>query len=236
MRKSSGAMIFVIVIVLLVFLGYFNKNLVNSITGNEQSPDITIKEEVQLGLECAPQLATQFGGLYRDRMIQDKVKAIGQKLVSAADTSLSPYKFDFHVLVDSQVINAFAVPGGQIFITMGLLKKLKTDDEIAGILAHEMGHIIGGHTKEISQGNYSSEEIAGYVDKLINLIYNNDDELKSDEFAVKYMLKAGYKPEALVNVMKVLGEDSGFKNMHPVLENRIGKINFATEKYEKLVL
>jgi len=224
MRKLSVAMIFAIIIVLVIFFGYFNKNLVNSITGNMQSPDITIKEEVQFGLQCAPQMAAEFGGLYRDRKVQNKVKVIGRKLVSAADTSLSLYKFDFHVLADSQIINAFAVPGGQIFITMGLLKKLKTDDEIAVILGHEMGHIVGRHAKDFLQGNYTNEEIAGYVERLINLSYNNDDELESDDFAVKYMLKAGYKPEALENMIKVLGKDSGFKNMHPGSENWIGKM------------
>jgi len=230
MSKLSIAIIFAIIIVLVIFFGYFNKNLVNSITGNKQSPDITIKEEVQFGLQCAPQMAAEFGGLYRDPKVQHKVKVIGQKLVSSTDAANSHYKFDFHVLADSHIVNAFAIPGGQIFITIGLLKKLKTDDEIAGILGHEMGHIIGGHTKDISPGNYTNEEIAGYVTKLINLSYNNNDELKSDDFAVKYMLKAGYKPSEFLEAMKRLVKDSGFTSTHPniSIENRKAII----EKYK----
>lgn len=215
MHRLSGKVIFGIIMVLVILFAYFNKNLVNYTTGNKQSSDLTIQQEVQFGLECAPQLASQFGGLHKDRKIQNSVKAIGQRLVNAADTSLSSYKFDFHVLADSQVINVFAIPGGQIFITMGLLKKLRTNDEIAGILGHEMGHIAGRHAKDILQGNYTNEEITAYVDKLINWNYSNNEELESNDFAVKNMLKAGYKSEGLVNVMKVLGEDSGFKNLHP---------------------
>ena len=229
MSKLSIAIIFAIIIVLVIFFGYFNKNLVNSITGNKQSSDITIKEEVQFGLQCAPQMAAEFGGLYRDRKVQNKVKAIGQKLVSAADTNLSLYKFDFHVLADSHIVNAFAIPGGQIFITIGLLKKLKTDDEIAGILGHEMGHIIGGHAKAISQEDYTSKEIAGYVTKLIKLRYN-DDEQESDDFAVKYMFKAGYKPSEFLETMKRLRKDSGFTSKHPNIS--VERRKAVIEKYK----
>lgn len=255
MFKFGARLIFAIIVVLVTLFNYFSKTQVNPVTGKKQRVSMSPEEEVQLGLQSAPQMAAEFGGLYKDPQVQNQVKAIGQKLVSATDAGKSPYKFDFHVLADPNTVNAFAVPGGQIFITMGLLKRLKSEDQIAGVLGHEMGHVIGRHSAEqmaktgllrglasaagVAGGDYTTAQTAQYVANLVNLSYGRDDELESDEFGVKYMIDAAYKPEALLDVMKVLEEASGgnssaeFMSTHPSPANRTERIKAAIAKYRQ---
>lgn len=90
----------------------------------------------------------QMGGEYNDPKVTAMVERVGNKIVSNTEAGKSKYKFDFHVLADQRTINAFALPGGQIFITMGLLNLLKTEDELAGVLGNEIGHVIGRHSAE----------------------------------------------------------------------------------------
>ncbi|KAA6434005.1 M48 family metalloprotease [Dyadobacter flavalbus] len=255
MFKFGARLIFALIVVLITLFNYFSKTQVNPVTGKKQRVSMSPAEEVQLGLQSAPQMAAEFGGLYNDPEVQNSVKAIGQKLVLATDAGKSPYKFDFHVLADPNTVNAFAVPGGQIFITMGLLKKLKSEDQVAGVLGHEMGHVIGRHSAEqmaktdllrglagaagVAGGDYTTAQTAQYVANLVNLSYGRDDELESDDFGVKYMMDAGYNPEALLDVMKVLEEASGgnrsaeFMSTHPSPANRAGRIKAAIEKYRQ---
>lgn len=254
MRRLGGRLVFAVVIVLVTLFTYFSKTQENPVTGEKQRVNLTPEEEVQLGLQSAPQMAAEFGGLYQNEEVQKDVKTVGQKLVSATEASRSPYKFDFHVLADPNTVNAFAVPGGQIFITVGLLKRLKTEDQLAGVLGHEMGHVIGRHSAEqmakgdllqglagaagVAGGDYSSAQTAQYVANLVNLSYGRDDELESDDFGVKYMYQAGYDPNALLGVMKILEEASNgqqpaeFMSTHPSPANRTEKIKAAIEKYK----
>ena len=255
MFKFGARFIIAIIIVLVTLFSYFSKTQVNPVTGKKQRVSMSPEEEVQLGLQSAPQMAAEFGGLYNDPEVQKKGKTIGQKLVLATDAGKSPYQFDFHVLADPNTVNAFAVPGGQIFITMGLLKKLKSEDQIAGVLGHEMGHVIGRHSAEqmaktallrglagaagVAGGDYTTAQTAQYVANLVNLSYGRDDELESDDFGVKYMIDAAYNPEALLDVMKVLEESSGgkqsaeFMSTHPSPANRTERIKAAIEKYRQ---
>src|SRR5262249_13816463 len=134
----------------------------------------------------------------------------------------SPWKFNFHLLADTHTINAFALPGGQIFITMGLLNELQTEAQLAGVLAHEMGHVIERHsaqqmsTSQLGQiltmavgtaaGNQSNSayQIAAVVNQAMQLKYSRGDELEADTWGLKLMATAGFDPRAMVDVMKVL--------------------------------
>ncbi len=252
MKSIVVRLVIAAVIILATLFSYFTKTQVNPVTGEKQRVSLTPDEEIQLGLRSAPQMAAEFGGLYPDRAVQDRIKTIGRKLVSTTEAAKAPYQFDFHVLADPKTVNAFAVPGGQIFITMGLLSKLKTDDEIAGVLGHEMGHVVGRHSAEqmakgdllqglagaagVAGGDYTSAQAAQYVAKLVDLSYGRSDELESDDFGVKYMIGAGYKPEALLQVMAVLAQAGGgsgaeFMSTHPNPSNRQEKIKEAIRKY-----
>ena len=114
-------------------LKYFFTTSINPVTGQKQHVSMSPEQEIAMGLQSAPQMAAQFGGEYNDPKVQNAIKAIGSKLVKSTQAANSPYRFEFHVLADPETINAFALPGGQIFITVGLLKRLENEHEIAGV-------------------------------------------------------------------------------------------------------
>ncbi len=246
MRKIAVILLLIFaVIALVIFVFYFNKKQINLVTGKKQFVTLTPSQEVFAGLQSAPQLASVFGGLYLDRSLQQHVKKLGNKLaLSIADTNHLPYQFDFHVLADSSTVNAFAVPGGQIFLTMGLVKKLKTDEQLAGLLAHEIAHVIGRHTsEEMAKRNFLSgtmsaitekagtAQISNYVEELIHVAYDKADEAEADAFAVKGLINAGYNPEGLLKALGILAANSAdkqnsvFNDAHKVSAERLDKLD-----------
>lgn len=255
----SRLFIGVIMAVIAVF-SYFSKMQVNPITGKRQAVTMTPEQEVAMGLESAPQMAAEFGGLYPDQKLQDYVKSVGMKVVNNSQAADSPYQFNFYLLNDPQTINAFALPGGQIFITAGLLKRLKTEDELAGVLGHEIGHVVGRHsaqqmakndltnglltaavtaTSDPYSGN-NSAAIARYVGQMVTMKYGRDDELEADKFGIKYMLSTGYNPAQMITVMEVLKDASGganrpseFQSTHPDPDHRIAEIKKALAQYKE---
>ncbi|MEZ4902854.1 MAG: M48 family metalloprotease [Spirosomataceae bacterium] len=255
--RIGGRLLIGIIMGIVALVGYYSKTQVNPVTGKKQQVSLTPQEEVALGLQSAPQMAAEYGGLNRDEKVQFLVKKIGQGLVQTTESRNSPYQFDFHVLADPETINAFAVPGGQIFITMGLLKRLKSEDQVAGVLGHEIGHVVGRHSaqqmaKQELVGGLAgaasaalsdpsspngSAYMAQYIANLMNLKYGRDDELEADDFGVKYMIQAGKNPEAMLQVMEILAAAGGgnrpaeFQSTHPSPENRVIKIKEAMAKY-----
>lgn len=251
--RGCGARLVIAVIFALVALGtyYFGtERYENPVTGRVQRISMTPKEEIALGLNSAPEMARQHGGLHHDERLRNKVSQIGQRLVQAnPEVNQSPYYFQFHLLADPETVNAFALPGGQVFITYGLLKLLKNEDEVAGVLGHEITHVVGRHSNEqmaraqLSQGlvgavvmaggddyGQSAGQIAQFVSQLKNTSYGRDDELESDKLGVRFMKRAGYDPEAMIEVMEVLDKAAGgnappeFLSTHPNPGNRIERI------------
>jgi predicted Zn-dependent protease len=192
------------------------------------------EQEISLGLESAPQMAHEMGGLSDKLEATAYVKYIGEKIVKLSSASKTPYKYEFHLLADPQTINAFALPGGQIFITEGLLFRLSSDGQnvdsnmVAGVLGHEVGHVVARHSAErmaqmeLAQGltgavtmatydpsNPNTAYIAQSVANMITMKYGRDQELQSDNLGVRFMLEAGYNPEYLIQVMEVLKQAAG---------------------------
>lgn len=222
----------------------------NEFTGRVQTLAIaTPQEEIALGLQSAPQMIREMGGTSRDPQAVAKVKAVGQRLLASTAARQTPYRFDFHLLADRTTVNAFALPGGQIFITEALFRRLKNEDQLAGVLGHEMGHVVGRHSNEqmagsrlwsgLAQGagillsdgqNNAGAHLAQMVAQWRVMKFSRDDELESDALGVRFMLQAGYQPEELIGVMQILAEVSGggrgsdFFSTHPAPENRMEKI------------
>lgn len=250
-QKYTLGFILILIISLLSFFLFFRKTQINPVTGKKQHISMTIQQEIELGLQCAPDIAAKYGGLHPDTEIQNRIKNIGQKLVSVSQLSKSPYQFDFHVLADSQTINTVSFPGGQIFITNGLLKLLHTDDEIAAVLSHEIGHVISRHTTEkLSEFNilesfkdsanisaeYTPSEISNYISDILKLTFNVTEEEEADDLGIKNLVNAGYNPNSFPNVLTVLKEKSDetdFLNRHPISENRIDHVKITIRKYSK---
>src|ERR1044071_7632720 len=119
----------------------------NPVTGEKQRVRLTAEQEVELGRKLAPQMAAQFGGLSSDPA-RELVSRVGARIAKQSAASRTSYRFDFHLLADRKTVNAFALPGGQIFITEALLKLLGSEDEVAGVLGHEVGHVLARHSAE----------------------------------------------------------------------------------------
>jgi len=222
----------------------------NPYTGRTQAISLSTEEEIAIGLQNAPIMAEQHGGLYPDQRLQDQVDAVGKKLVDNTIAQETPYTYEFHLLSDPNTVNAFALPGGQIFITYALYKRLNSEDQLAGILGHEIGHVVGRHSAErIAQSELANTVatgaqvgadagmLASQLGQTILLKNGRGDELESDDLGVKFMIEAGYDPEALIEVMQILKEASGgqripeFQSSHPDPDNRIEKIRAAITKY-----
>ena len=255
MRRSGGFKIRLLIgagIILFSLFKYYSNRGTNPYTGKKQSIGLTTEEEIAIGLESAPQMAQQHGGLYPDQSAQDLVDRVGNKLVNTTIARETPYRYDFHLLRDPETINAFALPGGQIFITYALFSKLENEDQLAGILGHEIGHVVGRHSAEriakqgLTQGILSgvmvggdgnSGQMAAMIANVVNMKYGRGDELESDDLGVRFMIKAGYQPEAMIGVMQILKEAAGpnrvpeFQSTHPDPENRIEKIKESIQKY-----
>ncbi len=251
----------VIKFIIALFIGamslltYWCNRQENPVTGENQHISMTVDQEIALGLQAAPQMAAQYGGLHPDKAAAAKIKAIGNQLVTGAKVDKTPYKFDFHLLADEQTLNAFALPGGQIFITAGLAKQLTTDGQLAGVLAHEIGHVVARHSAEqlakaqLTEGLSGAAAIAIYdpdnptsaaggvaaalIGQLMTLKFSREDELDADQLAVKFTTEAGYHPRSLIKVMEVLARAAGrnknteFFQTHPNPGNRIARIENA---------
>ncbi|MFN0216218.1 MAG: M48 family metalloprotease [Saprospiraceae bacterium] len=266
-NQSGGFRIPPTLIVAVVMAGfalckYYGQSSVNDITGETQHIALSPEQEIAMGLQSAPQMAEEMGGLSRNQQAAAIVKQVGQKVVQASTASRTPYQYDFHLLADPQTINAFALPGGQIFITEGLLFRLTEDgktlseDMLAGVLGHEVGHVVARHSAErlaqmeLAQGitgavtmatydpsNPNSGYIAQSVANMIQLKYGRSQELQSDNLGVRFMLEAGYDPRNLIDVMEILKQASGpnrtpeFQSSHPDPENRKEAIEAAIEEW-----
>ncbi len=249
-RKSWKIRIFIgLAIVAFAFFKKCSSTETNPYTLREQAIALNPQEEIALGIQSAPQIAKQYGGLYPDERMQAYVDMVGNKLVQNSVAAQSPYKYDFHLLADPETINAFALPGGQVFITYALFEQLN-EDQLAGVLGHEIGHVLGRHSSEriantefwqtISQGASvganAGDLIAGIGQKKL-LTNGRGDELESDDLGVRFMIKAGYDPYEMIRVMEILRSAAGpnripeFQSTHPDPDNRIERIKESIKKY-----
>ena len=251
-----------IIIGLLIIVGSLLYNWLatthyhNEFTGRDQTLALaTPQEEIALGLQSAPQMIQESGGLSRNAKGRELVDRVGARLIASTAARETSYQFKFHLLADNETVNAFALPGGQIFITEALFRRLKSEDQLAGVLGHEMGHVVGRHSNEqmahssllsgVAQGvgvmfsdghSNTGAQIAQMVAQWRVMKFSRDDESESDALGVRFMMQAGYNPEALIGVMEILAQVSGgangseFMSSHPNPANRMEHIREAIAK------
>lgn len=258
-RRSmfSGKLIIALLLAAFSLFSYLSSSSLNPVTGQKQRVALSVPQEVALGLQAVPAMTAQYGGVSGDLAAARRVSEIGQQLLAAGLKS-SPYGFDFHLLADSSTVNAFALPGGQIFITEALYRLLKTDGQLAAVLGHEIGHVVERHSAQqiakaqLTQGltgaavlaTYDPDrpetrggaQVAALIGQLVTLRFGRNDELESDVWGVRLAAKSGYDPHAEIEVMKILESAGGSNRMpeffstHPNPENRIEHIKAAIAK------
>lgn len=259
-NRRSGLPLGRLLIAAVVAIGglvmYFGRTEVNPVTGEKQHIALNVDQEKALGLEAAPQMAQQMGGVLDPRSDPDaaRVAQLGAMLVQKSDASRSPYvgNFNFFLLKDPETVNAFALPGGQIFITRALYDRLENEAQLAGVLGHEIGHVINRHAAEhMAKGQLGTAlvtavgigasddrgrgQMAAYAammaNQMLQLKYSRNDELESDNFGLKYMSQAGFTPAAMLDVMRILKAASGSRGgsnilaTHPDPDARIERIH-----------
>jgi predicted Zn-dependent protease len=256
---SRGRLVIALIVAVISILGYYGSSVFNPITQEKQHvAGITPEQEVALGLQAAPEMAQQFGGEDPDPKAQALVDQVGERIVAQSAAGKTPYRYDFHVLNDAETINAFALPGGQVFITEGLLKRLKTEGQLAGVLGHEVGHVVARHGAEhiakeqLTQGltgaavlatydpndpsSRNSAAVAAMIGQLVTMRFGRQDELEADKLGVRFSSESKYDPRSMIELMKILEESSQgnrppeFFSTHPNPENRIQQIQAAIKE------
>lgn len=220
---------------------YFMNNKLerNPVTDEEHRVPWEAAKDVPLGLQATPQMIAQHGGLHPDPSLQQEVDRIGMKLVKSNavgdwEPVFRQYRWDFHLLRDGEMVNAFALPGGQIFFTYGLYKHLKTEDEVAGVLGHEIAHVIARHSAQqmaksqlisglvmagatAASDGQDTGQMAQMIGSMINMKYGRADETEADKLGTQFMNNAGYNSVGIINVMRVLKAQMGNSRQPEIL-------------------
>jgi len=215
--------------------------MVNPVTLQSEFNVVSEDRELNIGRQAHPQIIKQFG-YYQNEELQRYVNDIGQKLAAASRRRDVTYHF---TVLDTPIENAFAVPGGYIYITRGLLAYLNSEAELAGVLGHEIGHIVGRDSaNQMSQAMLaqiaalagaaaapSTGDAAAATGLLLNSImlgYGREKEYLADVQGIEYMYKAGYDPRQMASFQKNLAQiaqgPTGYQvynSTHPDMFDRI---------------
>jgi predicted Zn-dependent protease len=214
---------------------------VNPATGARELSLVSESQEIAMGQQEDPKAAAFFG-IYPDEALQKYVSDLGLEMAALSERPQLPWTFR---LADDPAVNAFAIPGGFIYVTRGIMVSLNSEAELAGVLGHEVGHITARHSanqmsrQQLQQiglvaGMVLSEHVRQYGGVLaqglavLNLSYSRGDESQADELGVRYMTRSGHDARELMDVMQTLALVSGgaservpeWQLTHPYPENR----------------
>lgn len=246
--------IFIGVILTGFLFGCASLGTYNPATGRNEFIFISTPQEVVLGEDVHQQLVKEFE--ISDTTGQaDRVRTIGRRLAQVSDRRDYEYKF---FVVKKDELNAFTTPGGNIYIFSGLLEKLETDDQIASVLAHEIGHCAARHTVKKYQaalgyslvgsivlGQIESENAQQIASMSTNVVmslvfsaYGRKDEYEADRLGIKYLRLAGYDPNASAETLEILQKESddpggpAVLRSHPHIPDRIEAVKEEIEGVE----
>ncbi|MDD4756287.1 MAG: M48 family metallopeptidase, partial [Prolixibacteraceae bacterium] len=230
---------------------------VNPVTGKKQLMLMSEAQEVELGTQYDPQVISTFGE-YQDQELLSFVQGVTAEMGTISHRP----KLEYHIkILDSPVVNAFAVPGGYIYLTRGILAQLNNEAELIGVIGHEMGHITARHsasqqTKQqlgtllLIGGMIASEKFAQMADyafqgmQLLFLKFSRDDERQADQLGAEYSSRIGYDAHKMADFFQVLNkmnlsESEGgvptFLSTHPDPGDRYNSVNrYASEWQQEL--
>ncbi|WNM60508.1 M48 family metalloprotease [Candidatus Nitrospira neomarina] len=213
------------------------------------------EEEITLGEAVAVEAFSRFGGEYSNPAWTRYINLVGKTVAEVSDRPTLNYHF---AILNSQEQNAFAAPGGYIFITVGLLKTLKNEAELAGVLAHEIAHVTQKHMLDAIRrgalmGSVSELSLtamkqdpalfSNVIDEMTDLLFtkglDKDKEFEADVVGVEYAYRAGYNPQGLEDYLQTLAKEEGhveskFFTTHPSTTLRISKIDTLLKEYSDI--
>lgn len=211
----------------------------NPITGKQELMFFPEEQDIAIGRRYAPEIEKQMGGRINNQQLQNYVDYVGQKI---GRVSHKPYLEYHFVALEDESVNAFALPGGYLFITRGMLEKLTTEAHLAAILAHEIVHVVARDTSNVMSNQIGIELLLSAVTskktsrglltatditrQILGLQYSREDEQVADMGGLDYMVRAGYNPYAMVETMQMLQNQKEvrpieFLSTHPSPKNRI---------------
>lgn len=214
------------------------------VTGREQLMLVSEEQANQLGAEAWQQIKAQTPAS-QDSEAQDRVQRMGERIAAASGAEGIDWEF---VLFEDDTPNAFALPGGKIGVNSGMLKIAKTDDQLATVLAHEVGHVVARHPSEqMSQsaaiqtalgasgiGDEAVGQLVQMATGVGQLSFSRAAEAEADRIGLQYMARAGYNPEAAIALWQNMeaataeaGQPPEFLSTHPNPANRIENIRAA---------
>lgn len=232
MLKELGIKVFVLLLVTgclgvsVTFLSGCSTEY-NIATGQEETFYYSTDKEVQMGQAIAKQVEKEYK-LADDPLIQKRVEEIGKKIASVSDRKEIDYTFK---VLDDEEVNAVSLPGGFVYVNKGLIDKIASDDELAGVLAHEVGHVVARHSIKKLQalqgysilrillgqapggGEVGNAADAAFLELLLG--YARDDELLADRLSARYLKLAGYDPRGMINFLEKLQEINRRKPLMP---------------------
>jgi predicted Zn-dependent protease len=190
----------------------------NPATGKRQLSFMSEDQEIQMGRELDAQVRQEMG-IYQDEALGKYVEDIGMRLARLSPRPNLPWHF---TIIDSPAVNAFALPGGYIYITRGIVAAMNSEAQLAGVIGHEIGHVTARHTAQqitrsqiagvgLLAGMILSSDVARYGELaqqslgLLFLKFSRDDETQADELGIRYCTKAGYDPREIPPTYDMLG-------------------------------
>jgi predicted Zn-dependent protease len=194
----------------------------NPVTGGYQLMLISESQEIAMGQDYDPQIVGQFG-LYDDPAMQALVTSIGMRIAAGSERPNLPWTFR---VVDDPLINAFAVPGGFVYVTRGILAHFESEAQLASVIGHEIGHVTARHSaaqmsrQQVAQlglgvGVMLAPQLADFAGlastglSVLFLKFSRDNERQSDDLGFRYMTDTGYDPRGMVDVFEMLNRVSG---------------------------
>lgn len=186
--------------------------------GKDFTPLMSPAQERALGVQEHPKMLAEFGGAYPDPKISGYVAEVGARM--AANSELPNLGFTF-TLLNSDIVNAFALPGGYVYISRQLLALMNSEAELASVLGHEVGHVTARHSTKrynrevfsnlaavglgIALGSNQIAQAASQVSQIATLSYSRDQEFQADDLGIRYIARAGYDPYAAAAMLNSLG-------------------------------